>query len=590
MPLLSLRQVSIAFGGPPILDQVDLHLERYDRLCLVGRNGTGKSTLLRLVTGQMVPDSGEIARTTGLGVASLDQEPDAGLEGTVLALVTAGAPQAPAHQIEDAIGRMELAPETSFASLSGGLKRRALLARALASQPDLLILDEPTNHLDIDTITYLEDFLLRWRGTLIFVSHDRTLVDRLATRIVELDRGTLYPYTGNYAAYLEQRDIRLQGEAEAAAALSRKVAREEVWMRQSIRARRTRNEGRLRALQSLRQQRRQQRQKPGAVRLQVQEAERSGELVMEVDGLSFGYGQEPLINDFSTLVKRGDKIGLVGPNGAGKTTLLRLLLGELAPTAGTLRHGVRLSVVHFDQFRGQLDPSKSIAENVGGDQEYLDIGGKSRHLYGYLQDFLFTSEQARTPVSALSGGERNRVLLARLFSRPANLLILDEPTNDLDAETLELLEEHLADYAGTLIAVSHDRRFLDHVVTSTWVLEGQGRIGEYIGGYTDWQRQRAAKDQPPPKTQAPSPTPQVAPPKRRPDRLSYKEQRELEALPGQIESQEAELAQLHEQLADPALYQKDGAAVLPLQKQLAAVEKNLEESYARWEELEAKGE
>ena len=586
MPLLSLRQVSIAFGGPPILDGVDLRLQRYDRLCLVGRNGAGKSTLLRLAAGQLAPDAGDIVRAPGLRVASLDQEPEVGLEGTVFDLVAGGARQDPAHRAEDAISRMELDPGASFAGLSGGLKRRTLLARALAVQPDLLLLDEPTNHLDIDTITYLEEFLLRWRGTLIFVSHDRALVDRLATRIVELDRGGLHPYAGGYAAYLEQRDSRLGHEAREEAALGRKVAREEIWMRQSIRARRTRNEGRMRALESLRQQRRQQRHRPGAVHLQEQEAERSGDLVIEVQGLSFAYDDSPIISGFSTLVKRGDKIGLVGPNGSGKTTLLRLLLGDLAPRAGTLRHGVRLNVVHFDQFRGQLDPAKSIAENVGGDQEYLDIGGRRRHIHGYLQDFLFTSDQVRTPVSALSGGERNRVLLARLLSRPANLLILDEPTNDLDAETLELLEEHLVDYDGTLIAVSHDRRFLDHVATSTWVLEGRGRVAEYIGGYSDWQRQRAKNT---PIEPIQTPTTRAAPPSRRPARLSYKEQRELDELPGQIENLETEVGQLHERLADPTLYQSDGAAVGPLQKQLATLEKTLHEVYTRWEELEDKG-
>ncbi|MEE2628327.1 MAG: ATP-binding cassette domain-containing protein [Candidatus Latescibacterota bacterium] len=585
MSLLNLRQLHIAFGGPPILKDVDLRVERADRLCLVGRNGEGKSTLMKIISGEIRPDSGEQIIERQARVARLDQDVPEGLTGTVLNVVEQGLrPGDPTHWADSAVTRLQLEPQADFAHLSGGLKRRVLLARALSAQPDLLLLDEPTNHLDLDSILYLEDFLLRWEGTLIFVSHDRAFVRRLATRIAEIDRGQLHVHSGSYDDFIRNRDARLAVEDTQAAVSDARLSEEEKWVRQSISARRTRNEGRVRALQKMREERQQRRQRQGNARLHVQEAERSGELVIEAEDLYFAYSEgEPQVRQLSLLVGRGDKIGVVGPNGSGKTTLLHMLLGQLEPQRGSVRHGTRLQIAHFDQLRVQLNLDESVAENIAPGQEYLDINGQRRHVYGYLQDFLFTPARARTPVGALSGGERNRLLLARLFAKPANLLVLDEPTNDLDAETLELLEEQLVHYGGTLLIVSHDRAFLDNVVTSLLVFEGDGQIGEYAGGYSDWlARHESAQT---PRTAEKKKARKQQRSKQRERKLSFNEQRELDALPDQIEALEAEQSALHEQMADPAFYRQNGEDVTAAQTRLEQIDNDLEQAYSRWEEL-----
>ena len=585
MSLLNLRQLHIAFGGPPILAGVDLRVERADRLCLVGRNGEGKSTLMKIISGEIQPDSGEQILEQQAHVARLDQDVPDGISGTVLDIARQGLRSGdPPHWADSAVTRLQLDPHANFTHLSGGLSRRVLLARALSAQPDLLLLDEPTNHLDLDSILYLEDFLLRWDGTLIFVSHDRAFVRRLATRIVEIDRGQLHLHTGSYDDFIRNRDARLAIEETQAAVSDARLGEEEKWVRQSISARRTRNEGRVRALQKMREERQQRQQRQGTSRLRVQEAERSGDLVIEAEDLYFAYGEGlPQVSQFSLLVGRGDKIGIVGPNGSGKTTLLHMLLGQLEPQRGSVRHGTRLQIAHFDQLRAQLNLDESVAENIAPGQEYLDINGQRRHVYGYLQDFLFTPARARTPVGALSGGERNRLLLARLFAKPANLLVLDEPTNDLDTETLELLEEQLVHYSGTLLIVSHDRAFLDNVVTSLLVFEGDGQIGEYAGGYSDWPaRHQSAQT---PRTAEKKKARKQQRSKQRERKLSFNEQRELNALPDQIEAIEAEQSALHEQMADPAFYQQNGEDVTAAQTRLEQIDNDLKQAYARWEEL-----
>jgi len=492
--------------------------------------------------------------------------------------------------VERVISRLSLDPEAAFSALSGGLQRRVLLARALVTEPDLLLLDEPTNHLDIASIEWLEGFLADFPGALLFVTHDRSFLRRLATRILELDRGQLTDWPGDYDNYLRRREERLNAEALASARFDRKLSEEEVWIRQGIKARRTRNEGRVRSLKAMREERRERRELGGTVRIRLDEAERSGRLVVEAQGVDYSWGDKPIVRGLDTLILRGDKIGIVGPNGAGKSTLLKLLLGELEPQAGTIRRGTNLQVAYFDQLRAQLDLTKSVQDNVAGGSDKVDVGGSSRHVLSYLKDFLFSPERARQPVSALSGGERNRLLLAKLFTRPANLLVLDEPTNDLDAETLELLEELLLDFQGTILLVSHDRALLDNVVTGTLVLEGEGRVQDYVGGYTDWLRQRdaavltQAQAQP---TQIAQPKAAPAPPRKAATKLSFKEERELAALPGRIEALETEQGALHARLADPGLYQQGGEAVAGAQGRLASVEAELAEVYARWEALEA---
>ena len=592
MALLTLRDISLAFGGPPLFDGVTLQIEPGDRLCLLGRNGTGKSTLLKLLAGQLPPEGGEIMRQQGLKVALVSQEIPQDISGTVFEVV-AQHPHAAAdseqwqheQQVERVLNRLHLEGEAQFSTLSGGTKRRVLLARALVSNPDILLLDEPTNHLDIDTILWLEEFLARNITTCLFVTHDRAFARRLANRVAELDRGRIFAFSCSYDQFVERREALLEAEVTRMALFDKKLAQEEAWIRQGIKARRTRNEGRVRALKALREEYRQRRSRQGTATIRLQEAERSGKLVVEAEAVCFGYGERPVIRNLSSTIVRGDKIGIIGPNGCGKSTLLKLLLGELQPQSGVVRQGTKLEVLYMDQLREQLDLSKSVAENVGEGNDTLVIDGRSRHIIGYLQDFLFSPERARSPVSILSGGERNRLLLAKLFTKPANLLVLDEPTNDLDAETLELLEDLLVEYSGTLLLVSHDREFLNNVVGSTLAVNPDGTVTETVGGYDDWLREQQAAAAPP----APPKQPQEKgkPQKERTRKLSFKEERELEALPDRIAGLEAEQESIHTTLADPDFYKTAGPEVVTLNARLEELEAELLAAYERWEELEA---
>jgi len=602
MALISLRDVSVAFGGPLLLDHVNLQIERGERVCLLGRNGAGKSTLMRLMHDDLAPDGGEIVRQQGLRVALLPQEVPRGLNGTVFDIVVGGLEDTDValHASHDAaqwrkdqqgekiLSRMHLDPHTPFEALSAGLKRRVMLARGLVRDPDILLLDEPTNHLDLEAIAWMEDFLLRYGGTLLFITHDRMFLRKLATRIVELDRGSIIDWSCDYETFQQRKQAVLEAEAGQWAQFDKKLAREEVWIRQGIKARRTRNEGRVRELEKMREARSARRERQGTVRLRAQEAGRTGKLVIEVEDVSYAYdGEAPVIRDFSTLIVRGDKVGIIGPNGSGKTTLLRLLLEDLPPGKGEVKHGANLEISYFDQLRAQLDEEKSVLENVGEGKDTIMFNGNPRHIVGYLQDFLFSPERARSPVRILSGGERNRLLLARLFTKPSNLLVMDEPTNDLDTETLELLEELLLDYSGTLLLVSHDRTFLNNVVTSTLVLEGEGRVGEYVGGYDDWLRQRIT-EAPPAKVEKAPARPEKTPPQReRRQTLSFKEQRELEALPQHIETLEAEQATLYQALSDPDFYRRNGTEIAGAKARLEALDQELELAYQRWEALDA---
>lgn len=596
MALIGFRDVSVSFGGRPLLDHVNLQMERGERVCLLGRNGAGKTTLLRLIHGGMLPDNGEILRQHGLRIAMLSQEVPQGLAGATFDVVAGGLEISPAsavfedaarrQQVEKTFSRMNLDPQTRFETLSAGLKRRVLLARGLVCDPDILLLDEPTNHLDIDAIGWMEEFLLRFGGTLLFVTHDRMFLQRLATRIFELDRGLLTDWSCDYETFQKRKHAALDAEAGHWAEFDKKLAREETWIRQGIKARRTRNEGRVRMLEKMREERRNRRDRVGSVRFRAQEAGRSGKLVIEVDEVSCGYDTgAPVIRDFSTVIQRGDKVGIMGPNGSGKTTLLRLLIGDIAPHKGLLRHGVCLEMVYFDQLRAQLDENKSVADNVAEGNDTVQFNGRPRHIIGYLQDFLFSPERSRSPVRILSGGERNRLLLAKLFTRPSNVLIMDEPTNDLDTDTLELLEDLLFDYPGTLLLVSHDRVFLNNVVTSTLVLEGGGRVGEYVGGYDDWLRQRRLPA-PPARTEKTRPE-KPKPESRRRQSLSFKQQRELEALPQQIDALEAEQKNLYQAMSDPSFYQQAGEKIAGAKARLDALEKEIETACMRWEELES---
>ncbi len=630
MPLIQMRDACLEFGHVPLLDRAELQVDRRERLCLVGRNGAGKSTLLNVISGEQPLDSGRLWRRDGLRIARLAQEvPDAddltlfqvvaaglGDHGELLAryhaasaavaagdetaLARLGRLQAEAEhagawegseRIDAMLSRLALPPDLKMAAASGGVRRRAMLGQALVSAPDLLLLDEPTNHLDIDAIAALEEALLGFAGAVVFVTHDRAFIDRLATRIVELDRGTLRSYPGSYSQYLARKNDELESEADAQRKFDQALAQEEVWIRQGIKARRTRNEGRVRRLEAMRRERAERRDRQGTARMQLASGERSGQLVVEAQDVAFGYDEDtPLIDGLSVLVTRGDRIGIIGPNGSGKSTLLRLLLGQLEPTRGVVRRGTQLEVAYFDQERAQLDPERSVRDNVAEGSDHVVVGGGTRHVVGYLGDFLFPPARIHSPVKSLSGGERNRLLLAKLFARPANLLVLDEPTNDLDVETLELLEEVVADYDGTLLLVSHDRSFLDHTVTSLLVLSGDGRVEEHVGGYSDWARQRAplAGDQPPAaaKRSEPPPRPSGAEPAK-PRRLGYKEQRELEALPDLIESLEGALAELQARMADPAFYRREPAEISAAKDALTDLESRLAQAYERWEALEA---
>ncbi|PWM70544.1 MAG: ABC transporter ATP-binding protein [Desulfovibrionaceae bacterium] len=611
MAFLSMQGVTLNLGGKPLLDAADLSVEVGERLCLAGRNGAGKSSLLALLDGQREPDSGIIVRP-GTPIGHMPQDVPEHWSGPVFSLVAEvlgeeGKALAAAHagadhgqrvggwerygEVLGVIHHLGLDPDAEFVALSGGTRRRVALARALVRSEDL-ILDEPTNHLDIATITWLEDFLLRKARTLIFVSHDRAFAGRLATRVVEIDRGKLYSYSCGFERYPERREERLAAEEQACRLFDKKLAREEAWIRQGIKARRTRNMGRVRALEAMRVERAERRDKQGNVRMAAQEAGRSGKLVIEADDVAFAYpGQAPLFRNFSTIIQRGDRVGLIGDNGAGKTTLLRVLLGELPPTEGAVRLGTNLHISYFDQLRASLDPEENIMRSVAEGNDVVTVGGDTRHVAGYLQDFLFTPDRLRLPVKALSGGERNRLLLAKLFTRPSNVLVLDEPTNDLDTETLELLEELLTDYSGTVLVVSHDRRFLDNLVTSVITLEGDGRAREYVGAYTDWLRQRPAPSPARNTGKTPRPVPRSAPAKAR--KRTFKEQREFEqltselkALPERLDALEREQKDLETLLADPDLFTRDQAAFIRTTERLAALEEEQTQALLRWELVE----
>ncbi len=592
MALLSLLDVSIGFGGPLLLDNVNLQIERGERVCLVGRNGAGKSTLMKVIAGDIAPDEGQIFLQPGERIARLKQEVPENIAGTVREIVQ--GPENPDHlhdwerdiRVDQIIEQIELDPDAQVETLSAGLKRRVMLAQGLVDNPALLLLDEPTNHLDIDSIAWLEKFLLTFPGALLFVTHDRMFLRRLATRILELDRGAITGWSCDYDTFLQRKESLLEAEAKQQAAFDKKLAQEEAWLRQGVKARRTRNEGRVRALKSMREERRARRAQLGTAEMLAQQAAISGAKVIEAENITFRYDNRPIVENFSTLIGRGDKIGILGPNGAGKSTLLRLLLGQLAPQTGTVKLGTKLEIAYFDQLRAQLDENKTVQENVGQGGDTVTVNGKSRHIISYLQDFLFTPDRARSPVKSLSGGERNRLLLARIFTRPSNLLVLDEPTNDLDAETLELLEELLLEYGGTLLLVSHDRAFLNNVVTSLIVFEGQGKLTEYVGGYDDYLRQRPQPAAPEkPAAPAPKPAPSARPERSR--RFSNRDRQELEKLPAKIEELEREQHEIAATLADPALYQDGGTAAEKQKARLAEVEAKLAQSYTRWEELEA---
>ena len=599
MALISLQDVTLGFGGPPLLENINLQIESGQSIGLLGLNGVGKTTLLRLIHGDLSPESGEVARQADLRVAYIPQGVPLGLNGSVHQVVASELKNNPTHltgseahwqsqlQIDQAISRMQLDPDAPFDLLSAGLKRRVLLARGLVRDPNLLLLDEPTNHLDIDSIDWLEGFFKRWRGTLLFVTHDRTFLQNLSNRILELDRGHLFDWDCDYSTFLERKEALLIAEEKQNVLFDKKLAQEEAWIRRGIEARRTRNEGRVRTLIRLRNQRAQRREQPGKVRMQVDAEQRSGRLVLETEDLSYAFENQPIVNGLSLTIQRGDRLGIIGPNGSGKTTLLRLLLGELELQSGSLRHGTNLEIAYFDQLRSQLDESKSILENVSQGRDVITINGRERNVVGYLEGFLFSRERIHAPISALSGGERNRLLLARLLARPANLLVLDEPTNDLDIETLKILETMLLEYPGTLILVSHDRAFLNNLVTSTLILSGNGQVNEFIGGYDDWQNQKDAAQEIQNRKKTPRPAATTSVSAQQISRkLSYKEQRELEQLPLQIETLEAEQARLNTSLADPSFYQNHNAEVSQVVERLRIIEAKLLEVYRRWEELE----
>ncbi len=623
MPLLQFQNADYSVGGPLLLEQVNLSIEPGERVCIVGRNGAGKSTLMRLMAGDIKPDDGELRVQNGVVVARMAQEVPQATEGSVFDVVAEGlgdlgallvrfhhavhdgdmaAMAAAQAQIEAQHGwdldrrvtqvleRLELPADSEFSALSGGMKRRVLLAQALVRNPDILLLDEPTNHLDIEAIDWLEGFLKSFSGSIVFVTHDRSFLRQLATRIVEIDRGEVTSWPGDYDNYLRRREERLHAQAQENARFDKLLAQEEVWIRQGIKARRTRDEGRVRRLKAMRTERAQRRELTGKVKMEAASALASGKKVIEMTGVAQAFGDNILLRDADTTVLRGDRIGIIGPNGSGKSTLLKILLGELPPDAGEVKLGTGLQIAYFDQHRSQLDESRNALENVAGGRDFVEINGSRKHVIGYLQDFLFSPERARAPITRLSGGERNRLLLARLFAQPSNLLVMDEPTNDLDVETLELLEELLLDYPGTLLLVSHDRDFLDNVVTSTLALEGDGRLGDYVGGYTDWLRQRPAPTAPavaakPAAPAAAPPSPAAAPPPSR-KKLSFKDQRELEQLPAKIEQLETDIAARSAAMQDAAFYKQDASAQQRANAELAAVQAELDAAYARWEALD----
>ncbi len=614
MALISLQDVSIGFGGPRLLDGINLQIESGEWVGLLGRNGMGKSTLLKLMAGDILPHEGTIARQQNIQIAYLPQEVPQGLSGSVKDIIESGLETITTrlddehlwkrqHQVEKIVSRMDLDPQARFEVLSAGMKRRVYLARGLVREPNLLLLDEPTNHLDITSIDWLEDFLKRWGGTLVFVTHDRVFLQRLTTRIIELDRGKLFDWNCDYSTFVRRKDEMLSAEQAQNVLFDKKLAQEEQWIRKGIEARRTRNEGRVRALKRLRDMRRERRELSGKVRMQISAENRSGKLVIEAENINYSYNtsaqgmsagdgggsRKVIVRDFSTTIQRGDKIGIVGPNGSGKTTLLRLLMGELPPSQGEVRHGTNVEMAYFDQLRAQLDETKSVLDNVGQGRDTITINGRARNLMGYLEDFLFTRDRVRAPISALSGGERNRLLLARLFTQPANLLILDEPTNDLDIETLEVLEDLLLEYEGTLLLVSHDRAFLNNIVTSTFILDGSGNVNEYVGGYDDWHKQvdSPSASQAKPKADSVLKVDSKVDTKAAARKLSYNEKRELADLPKKIEMLEAEQHQLNVNMEDPAFYQQKSEVITNAVNRLQELHEELSRLYQRWGELES---
>lgn len=620
MPLIRLTDVQLSFGTPPIFDNINLGVKRGERVCILGRNGEGKSTLLKVLSGEQKIDDGELWFMPGARIVRLQQEVPQGLDGSVFDVVADGLGKlgelvAEYHHLSEAvvgnpdeknlnaladvqqrlevengweveqrasqtIKRLELNADANFAALSGGMKRRVMLARALVQEPDVLLLDEPTNHLDIAAIKWLEGFLKSYKATLIFITHDRAFLQALATRIVEVDRGQLYSWDCNYTQYLERKEQALHAEEMENARFDKKLAQEEVWIRQGIKARRTRNEGRVRALKALREERKKRRNVIGKARMQLQQSSQGAKIVFEVDKLQYKWGNNKIVDDFSSIIVKGDRVGVIGPNGCGKSTLIKLLLGDIEPDSGSIKRSNTLEIAYFDQLRSQLNPEATVMDNVADGHEFVTINGQSRHVLSYLQDFLFAPARARQPVSALSGGERNRLLLARLFTRPTNLLVMDEPTNDLDIETLELLEELLMTYEGTLILVSHDRSFMNNVVTSCIVMDGNGEVNEYLGGYDDI----------PDKKQQPelvkSELAKVKPKQAVKSNLSYKDKLELEALPLEIEKLEDELEKMQQKMAEPEYYQQDQWALKKANKEHEKLEQKLASCYERWEKLD----
>jgi len=623
MPLITLQNICVSYGQPPLINRVNLVINAGERVCLIGRNGAGKSTLLKIINGQAVADDGQIKYASGVKISQLEQAVPQDTEGTVFEVIAGGLGEQGklihrfhqlTHQlstrtdqklyselercqveidrtdgwdinqrVESIITKMELSADVELSSLSGGYKRRVLLGRALVSNPDLLLLDEPTNHLDIEAIQWLEQFLKTWQGSLLFISHDRRFMDNLAQRFVEIDRGQLSEFNCNYNTYLKRKEDNLEIEDRQNALFDKRLSQEEIWIRQGIKARRTRNEGRVRSLEAMRNEYSERRKRQGTAKMDIQQAEKSGKIVAEAKNIKFSFDHESVINDFSVLIQRGDKIGLIGRNGIGKTTLIKLLLGQLQPNSGTIKTGTNLNVAYFDQYRSALDEEKSVQDNVSGGRDMLEIGGKQKHVISYLQDFLFSPDRCRQPVKALSGGERNRLLLAKLFTLPSNVLVLDEPTNDLDIDTLDLLEELLVDYKGTIILVSHDRAFLNNVVTSTLAFEGNGKINHYIGGYDDWLRQRSAEENKRPiaKNKVTKKSANNA------KKLSYKDQRELDNLPLRIEQLEAQISAISTTMSEPTFYQSDRALITQTQAALIEFEEELAHCYERWELLEA---
>ncbi|MDM8517279.1 ATP-binding cassette domain-containing protein, partial [Desulfobacterales bacterium HSG16] len=618
------------FGGAPLLENITLRIEKGERVCLLGRNGAGKSSLFKILAGEILADAGVIRKQQELTIAALNQDVPTGPGGTVFEVVAEGLgekgrglvehgrlcrmPETPEiaekrdklghildtgdgwtllKRIESVLSRTRLDPEKSFDSLSAGMKRRTLFARALALEPDILLLDEPTNHLDIDAIIWMEEFILRHVKTLVFITHDRAFLKKIATRIIELERGSLASYACDYKTFLKRREAAFAAEKKENARFDKKISQEETWIRQGIKARRTRNEGRVKALIKMRETLSKRRKKVGNARLQVQDAKKTGKLVIEAKNLSFSYDNTPVIQNFSTVIMRGDKVGIIGPNGVGKTTLLKILLKDIAPQQGSVRHGENLEVAYFDQLRISLDENKSVRENIGEGNDFIVFNNHKRHVVSYLQDFLFSPERCRTPVNILSGGEKNRLVLAKLFTRPANVLVMDEPTNDLDAETLELLEELLFEFTGTLLLVSHDRAFLNNVVTGTIVFEEQGKVVEYAGGYDDWLVQRPVQEEaaPAPKKvrdKSKNKALEKNDRKEKSKKLGYKEKQELEQLPQKIDALELQQKDLYSVMSDPEFYKKDKEKIARIKANLEETQQKIETAYLRWEELEAK--